>query len=79
VSTYLISVAGRMGQSAEQGAMPQIRAATDLAATGGEFYATRFVNTGVPVRRPVRRSGASKAITNLWLISERETGILMNV
>ncbi|MBC7762273.1 MAG: SDR family NAD(P)-dependent oxidoreductase [Candidatus Saccharibacteria bacterium] len=79
LSTFLISAAGRMGQSAEHGAMPQLRAATDPAATGGEFYAPRRVNTGVPVRRPVMRRGSSKAITDLWLISERETGIPMKV
>ena len=79
LSMFLISAVGRMAQSAEHGAMPQLRAATDPAARGGEFYAPRFVNTGVPVRRPVLRPGSSKAITDLWLISERETGIPMKV
>jgi NAD(P)-dependent dehydrogenase (short-subunit alcohol dehydrogenase family) len=70
----------RTGMSAEQGAMPQIRAATDPGAEGGQFYAPRFVNVGAAVRRPIlRRFGLTKAIDTLWTVSERETGIAMNL
>ena len=70
----------RTGMSAATGALPQLRAATDPAAKGGEFYAPRFVNTGVPVRRPiVRRIGLTKAIDSLWAVSEAETGITLDV
>ena len=52
----------RAGMSPEQGARPQLRAATDPAARGGEFYAPRFVNNGPPVRRPIlRRIGCMQA------------------
>jgi NAD(P)-dependent dehydrogenase (short-subunit alcohol dehydrogenase family) len=64
------------GMSPEEGARPQLRAATDPEAKGGEFYAPRFVNSGPPVRRPIlRRIGMDKAIARLWEVSERETGL----
>jgi hypothetical protein len=66
--------------SAADGALPQLRAATDPEARGGEMYAPRFVNTGVPVRRPIlRRIGLDRAIDVLWEVSERETGITLDV
>ncbi|HEY8201958.1 MAG TPA: oxidoreductase [Actinomycetota bacterium] len=56
------------------GALPQLRAATDPAARGGELYAPRFVNFGPPVRRPIlRRLNLVRATDRLWEISERET------
>lgn len=69
-------LASKMGMSPSQGARPQLRAATDPDASGGEFYAPRFVTNGAAVRRPVlRRIGLDAAIDNLWTISERETGV----
>lgn len=69
-------LAGRTGMTPEQGARPQLRAATDPAAHGGEFYAPRFINNGPPVRVPImRRIGMASAIATLWQVSERETGI----
>jgi hypothetical protein len=65
--------------SAAEGALPQIRAATDPGAKGGEFYAPRFGNNGPPVRRPILRPGITKAVETLWKVSERETGIALDV
>jgi NAD(P)-dependent dehydrogenase (short-subunit alcohol dehydrogenase family) len=77
---FFHSLAGRSGMTPAQGALPQLRAATDPGAHGGEFYAPRFVNSGVPVRRPVlRRIGMHRAIERLWLVSERETGLTIDV
>jgi hypothetical protein len=59
--------------------MTLIRAATDPTAAGESFYAPRFVNNGPAVRRPFLRLGADRAITRLWQVSERETGILLRV
>lgn len=74
------TLAERTGMSAAQGALPQLRAATDPAAQGGEFYAPRFGNSGPPVRRPVlRRVGLARSIETLWQVSERETGITLDV
>ena len=73
-------LAGRTGMTPEQGARPQLRAATDPAARGGQFYVPRFVNNGPPVRRPImRRIGMEKAIARLWEVSERETGLKIEV
>lgn len=63
------------GMRPEQGALPQLRAATDPAAEGGEFYGPRLVNTGWPVRLPVlRRFDLGKGIDRLWTVSETLTG-----
>jgi NAD(P)-dependent dehydrogenase (short-subunit alcohol dehydrogenase family) len=67
------------GMSPERGALPQIRAATDPAAKGGQFFAPRFVNFGAAVRRPFLRPGRTKAIATLWRVSESETGIALHV
>ena len=73
-------LARRTGMPAADGALSQLRAATDPAAKGGEFYGPRFVNSGPPVRKPVLRSlGMDAAIAALWEVSERETGVPIDV
>ena len=75
-----VSLAERTGMSVERGALPQLRAATDEGVRGGEMYAPRFGNNGVPVRRPVlRRLGLDESIEKLWMVSERETGLKLDV
>ncbi|WP_183092444.1 oxidoreductase [Nocardioides stalactiti] len=70
----------RIGMTADDGALPQLRAATDPAARGGEFYGPLFVNNGRPVRKPIfRRLGMSSAIAKLWEVSERETGVKLSI
>lgn len=71
-------LAAKTGMAAADGALSQLRAATDPAAEGGEFYGPRFMNNGAPVRRPIlRRIGLQDAIDNLWLVSERMTGVTL--
>jgi len=73
-------LAGSTGMSPATGALSQLRAATDPAARGGEFYGPLFVNSGPPVRKPVlRRLGMQRAIARLWEVSERETGLKLEV
>ena len=73
---FFLVLARRTGMPAADGALSQLRAATDPAAKGGEFYGPLFVNSGPPVRKPVlRRPGMDKAITTLWAVSERETAV----
>ena len=73
-------LAGTTGMSPAQGALPGLRAATDPAASGGELYAPRFVNTGPPVRRPLlRRSTNRQAAATLWEVSQQQTGITFDV
>jgi NAD(P)-dependent dehydrogenase (short-subunit alcohol dehydrogenase family) len=77
---FFHGLAGSTGMTPEQGARPQLRAAADPAARGGELYAPRFVNNGPPVRRPIlRRLGMEKAIARLWDVSEKETGLKIDV
>jgi hypothetical protein len=66
--------------SVPRGALPQLRAATDPSARGGQLYAPRFVNTGAAVRRPLMGwSLARKPARRLWEVSERETGVPFDV
>jgi NAD(P)-dependent dehydrogenase (short-subunit alcohol dehydrogenase family) len=71
-------LAASSGMPAARGALPQLRAATDPGARGGEFYVPLYVNSGPPVRRPVlRQVGLKRSIEVLWEVSERETGIAL--
>ena len=73
-------MAATTGMSPAQGALSQLRAATDPRARGGDFYGPLFVNFGPPVRKPVlRHLGLDKAVNVLWAVSERETGIAIDV
>jgi NAD(P)-dependent dehydrogenase (short-subunit alcohol dehydrogenase family) len=75
---FFLMLARRTGMSPAEGALSQLRAATDPDAKGGEFYGPLFVNTGPPVRKPIfRRLGMSGAIARLWEVSERETGVAL--
>lgn len=73
-------LAGRFGMTPPEGALPQLRAATDPGAAGGQLYAPRWVNTGAPVRRPlVGRSRNRRSIETLFEVSETETGVALDV
>lgn len=73
-------LARNTGMSPERGALPQLRAATDPAAAGGQLFAPRFVNNGAAVRRPLMgRSRKQDSIDVLFRVSERETGVDMDV
>ena len=68
------------GMSTVVGVRPQLRAATDPGASGGELYGPRFTSNGAAVRRPLLLlPGSDAAIDTLWEVSERETGIAMDV
>ena len=70
----------RVGMSQADGALPQLRAATDPEANGGELYAPRFVQNGPAVRRPILPiSRRSSDLERLWALSERETGITFEI
>ena len=70
----------RYGLTPAQGALPLLRAATDPGAVGGALYTPRWVNWGPPVRRPLlRRTRNRDAMTTLWQVSERETGITFDI
>ena len=73
-------LAKRAGMTPAEGARPQLRAATDPSARGGELYAPRYGGNGPAVRRPILRLwDLQKRIDELWLMSERETGVVLDV
>ncbi len=79
VGVASMGLARRFGMSQAQGALPQIRAATDPQARSGQMYAPRFINSGAAVRRPIfRRIGLRPAIDTLWSVSERMTGVALD-
>jgi len=70
----------RTGMAADQAVLPQLRAATDPDAPGGGFYGPLWGNNGPPVRKPLLRTvGLATSIRVLWEVSERETGIGMDL
>jgi NAD(P)-dependent dehydrogenase (short-subunit alcohol dehydrogenase family) len=73
-------MAAKTGMPPARGALPQLRAATDPKAHGAELYAPRYGNFGPPVRRPLfGRSLNREAIETLFGVSERETGLTIDV
>ncbi len=80
VGAFFEVMTARSGMSPFEGARPQLRAATDPRARGGELYAPRYGSHGPAVRRPIlRRLGLQERIDLLWQLSERETGIELDV
>jgi NAD(P)-dependent dehydrogenase (short-subunit alcohol dehydrogenase family) len=77
---FFHTLARRTGMTPAQGALSQLRAATDPKARGGELYGPLLVNNGPPVRKPIlRRVGMNRAIANLWEVSERQTGVKLGL
>jgi NAD(P)-dependent dehydrogenase (short-subunit alcohol dehydrogenase family) len=69
-------------QSAEMGALATLRAATDPAAGGGDYYGPpgRLQYTGYPVRvASSEQSRDAAAQRRLWEISEKLTGVCYQV
>jgi NAD(P)-dependent dehydrogenase (short-subunit alcohol dehydrogenase family) len=76
---YIHALTVRTGMAPRVGVRPQLRAATDPRARGGQLYAPRFASNGAAVRRPVLRPGLAKSVEVLWAVSERETGVVLDV
>jgi NAD(P)-dependent dehydrogenase (short-subunit alcohol dehydrogenase family) len=69
-----------IGQSAAMGALPILRAATDPAAQGGEFYRPRWQTRGYPVlATPLPRARNAEAARQLWAESEARTHVASNL
>ena len=67
-----------VGMSEDDGALSQLRAATDPDATPGALYGPLLGVAGPPVRKPLVRP-ASGAIEKLWQVCESETGARVDV
>ena len=74
---FFVWLAAKIGMSAARGALPQLRAATDPAARGGELYGPRFGLHGRPVKLAVIRTEFDRDIAILWRVSEEMTGVRM--
>lgn len=62
------------------GALPLLRAATDPAATGGQFYGPRWMVRGYPrVETPSRRARRAVDAKGLWDRSEELTGVALDL
>lgn len=62
------------GQPVGGGALPMLRAATDPAARGGEYYGPRWLMSGRPVpETPSRRARRPADAARLWAMSEELT------
>jgi NAD(P)-dependent dehydrogenase (short-subunit alcohol dehydrogenase family) len=70
-------VAPLAAQPAEVGARPMLRALTDPAARGGEFYGPRFVFRGATpvIETPSRAARDAGAARRLWADSVEMTGL----
>ncbi len=77
--SFWVLAARHTGMSLDDGAMPQIRAATDPAATGGDLFGPLFVTRGPAVRVPHPRRTSDRVLDSLWTFSERETGVALHV
>jgi NAD(P)-dependent dehydrogenase (short-subunit alcohol dehydrogenase family) len=67
-----------LAQSAEQGALPQLYAATEPSVEGGQFIGPDWPGEfrGSPTQvQPVRRARDRETATRLWEISEELTGV----
>ena len=70
-----------IAQTAAMGALPQIRAAIDLAVKGGEYYGPGgiFEIAGDPVIRKTNKSSHNTGdAKKLWEVSEKLTGVTFN-
>ena len=69
-----------VGMSPVAGARMQLRAATDPGAESGALYAPALGSFGPAVARPILRTRDLPArIGELWEVSERETGVAVDV
>jgi NAD(P)-dependent dehydrogenase (short-subunit alcohol dehydrogenase family) len=76
LGAFFEAMTARAGMTPFEGARPQLRAATDPTAKGGELYGPRYGSNGPAVRRPIlRRWGLQEQIDVLWQVSGRETGV----
>ena len=78
VAQVMELAAPRTGQSAAQGALPVLRAATDPGARGGDYYGPRGPGEfrGAPRKVRYARTARDEGLAReLWQASERLTGV----
>lgn len=76
VERFVDNLLAAVTQGKDRGAWSIVRAATDPAAVGGQFFGPRFVMKGAPVRQtPTRTSLDSDVAARLWSESETLAGV----
>ncbi len=79
-SRFFAVVTPIIGMAPARGALPQLRAATDPQAGGGELYTPKWITSGPPIRRRIgSRFLDPESAGQLWEVSERETGVEFDV
>jgi len=79
-SRFFSAVTPIIGMTPARGALPQLRAATDPQAGGGELYTPKWITSGPPIRRRIgSRFLDPESAGQLWEVSERETGVGFDV
>jgi NAD(P)-dependent dehydrogenase (short-subunit alcohol dehydrogenase family) len=74
--TTVLLLTALKGHSPERGALPTLRAATDPAVRGGEFYGPAGRTRGRPVLTPLTGLAQDEALCrHLWDESEKRTGV----
>lgn len=68
-----------VGMSVEQGALSQLRAATEPGADPHKQYCPLFAWAGPPVAKPMVRPGTDADISRLWETAARDTGLELDV
>ncbi len=72
-------MARTVGMSTAQGALSQLRAATDPAADPSLQYCPMFSVTGPPVGKPLVRPGTERDAARLFAMAQRDTGLSLDV
>jgi hypothetical protein len=78
VASISVAVTGLVGQGAEQGALPQLRAAVEPGLSGGAYVGPGgpFELHGAPrVVRPPRQAQDTELAAGLWALSETVTAV----
>lgn len=78
-SRFWATITPVVGMSTEQGALSQLRAATEPGADPHKQYCPLFGAFGPPVAKPMVRPGTDRDIERLWETATRDTGLEIDV
>lgn len=76
---FWATVAPAVGMPTRQGALSQLRAATEPGADPHKQYCPLFAWFGPPVAKPMVRPGTGRDVRRLWETAARDTGLEIDV